>query len=287
MKMKLGFCMLAIGAMSFLNSCSKDDGGADPTTPTGQNPTNPGTGNPTNPGNGSGTDYSQDVVSKSFTFTDVYFLSGSENSIKMDNKDASNPGLDRVPKLGKTLLLNSIGANPDTSMVVTVTGQIVPDNKKPIDMPNNDGFAYSAISIVSPQYVPEDSTAEPNIRIERIQDFTFAPNGAQGQDMFGNTIVNITSGEFKMTALVSGALGQTSSGQPVQSITYKYVSNAYVASYYADNAVVANSNLNVPNEIEALFNDNSASSIEVYGIEIINSDPNLNGLQVTRPYMPN
>lgn len=246
---------------------------------TNNNDENPTTQNPSNE------DYSHDVVDKSLIITDLYFLTGINASrIQMDNKDANYPGTDRLPKLGKTTLSQHVGANPYSAVCISISGQILPASGQTLDMDNdvNFGAEYVIITLIDPDNVPDD--VMPNARIERSIDLSYQPNGVQGQDAFGNGIVSIKSGQFKITALIDGVLGTTSTGENVNSVEFTYQANAYALNYHADNAIVTKNSggtLNVPLLINQIFHQDA---IDVHIVETLNSSPIYQTLQRTYPY---
>ena len=141
---------------------------------------------------------------------------------------------------------------------------------------------YVIITLIDPDNVPDDVL--PNARIERIIGVSFAPNGVSGQDMFGSGIVNIKSGQFKITALTDGVLGTTSIGENVNSVEFTYQANAYAFNYHADNAIVSKNrggSLNVPNLISQIFNQDT---VDIHIVETLNSSPIYQTLQRTNPY---
>ncbi len=248
-----------------------------------------GTGNDNGNDNGNSTDFSNDLVSKSLKFTDVYFYAGEDNTIQMDNQGANNPGLDKLPKAGKSMLAADIGVDEKTAAFISVSGQIINDDEDVLDLPNgsnatyDDNFEATVITMIRPSDIPDG--VEPNARIEWISNFTFSPNGQQGQDNFENSIGNIDSGSFKVISN-TGALGQTSTGEDVTDVTFTFDDSAF-KNYFADNAVIIQIDVDLNNETnvfditDEIFLQNSA---DVYIVETVNLSPNMSAPQVIRPY---
>ena len=120
----------------------------------------------------------------------------------------------------------------------------------------------------------------PNIIIEPIEDITSSPNGVQGQDIHGQTIVDLDTGMFRITALTDDIEFNGDDGE--LSNTFTAIVDPPEFPRNADGAITLdiadelNAELQIPDILGQLFNNN-AEPFEAVMLELIRGTQGIDG----------
>ncbi len=216
----------------FMLGCTSED-------ETNNNDENPITQNPSN------TLYTQDVVSKDFSLEGIYIVGPTRDRLRTDN-----PSIGSLPRNTKDYFSNAGAINVDATAII-VTGQIMNPEKDVFNLQVPGNFDFGTYSFT---YKPEDMPvgAIPNAILHKIETVTWSPNGVQGQDINGQTIIDLDTGKFEITTDQEGVLGFTSTNEPVLSITFTVRPNDFPRN--EDGMATGNGGVNGPEIRNELFN---------------------------------